>query len=210
MRPDPDQARSWLESELSKAEYHQQSLLERLQAWLMELWAHLTAAASGASGLSMAAAVTLALVVIALACVVVPRIRRTPAVRRDHKAVLHPQQVSADEHRSRAEAALAAGDYAEAVVEAMRALARRMVDRGVLEETPGSTAHEIAVAVAEAFPAEKPRLLTAAGLFDAVQYGGESATAEQASSILALHDDLRRARSSSVVTPAPETLAVPR
>ncbi|HEX6874206.1 MAG TPA: DUF4129 domain-containing protein [Nocardioidaceae bacterium] len=210
MRPDPDQARAWLESELARPEYHQQGLLERLQTWLDELWLRLAAAASGAGRLSTVVAVVLALLLIVAALLVLPRIRRTPAPGGDSMAVLGGERVGADERRRRAEEALAEGRWEDAVVEAMRALALRMVDRGVLEDTPGSTAHEIALTVADAFPSERARLVGAAELFDAVQYGGGRASREQAQDVLDLNDELRRTRplaSTGNDTPWP---AVPR
>lgn len=197
MRPDPDRARAWLESELSRPEYHQQSLLERVLGWLDDRWDRLTAMAAGADELSTTVALALALGALALALVVVPRVRRTPKAATAERGVLRPGRVTADEHRAQAEAALGEGRFSDAVVEAMRALARRMVDRGVLDETPGSTAHEIAFALAEVFPDQQERLNDAAVVFDAVQYGDVAASREQASGLLRLHDELRVARADA-------------
>jgi len=198
-----------VEAELSKPEYHQQGLLDRFAGWLQGLWDELALAAAGAGELSSFVAVTLALLVVALALVVVPRIRRTPVVRSESGGVLQDRRATAEQLRSRAQAAFSEGRHSDAVVEAMRALARRMVDRGVLEETPGSTAHEIAVAVAGAFPAERSRLLAAAEVFDAVQYGGSTASQEQAASLLAVYDDLRLARPAGRDLASPSAAAVP-
>ena len=210
MRPDPDQARAWLESELSKPEYHQQSLVERLLDWLGGLWDRLTALASNADELSTSVALALALAALVLALLVVPRVRRTPKAPAGDRAVLRAGRVTADEHLARAQTALAESRYSDAVVEAMRALARSMVDRGILEETPGSTAHEIAVALADAFPEHRERLQDAALLFDAVQYGGAGASRDQATSLLALHDELRSARPGAAGHSAPGVAVAPR
>jgi hypothetical protein len=210
VRPDPDQASTWVEAELSKPEYHQQGLLDRFVAWLQELWDELARAAAGAGELSTLVAVTLALLVVALALVVMPRIRRTPVVRSVSGGVLSDRRATAEQLRSRAQEAFAEGRHSDAVVETMRALARRMVDRSLLEETPGSTAHEIAVAVAGAFPGERPRLLDAAEVFDAVQYGGSAASKEQAASLLAVYDDLCHARPAGRDLATPSAAAVPR
>ena len=210
MRPDPDQARAWLESELARPEYHQQGLLERLQTWLDELWLRLAAAASGAGRLSTIVAVALALLLVVAALLVIPRIRRTPRLRDSDMGVLGGVRVTADERRRRAEQALAEGRCEDAVVEGMRALALRMVDRGVLEDTPGSTAHEIALTVAEAFPSERARLVGAAELFDAVQYGEGRASREQAQDVLDLIDELRRARPLAAAGDVTPWQAVPR
>lgn len=210
MRPDPDQARAWLESELAKAEYHQQGLLQRFLDWLDGLWARLATAASDAGGLSTVLAVALALVVVAVALLVVPRIRRTPRNGNDDRPVLGGERTSADEHRHRAEVALAEARHSDAVVEGMRALARRMVDRGVLEDTPGSTAHEIALAVADAFPDHRDHLVAVADLFDAVQYGEAAASAEEARNLLTLHDELRGAAATTRTAQGHRFEALPR
>jgi hypothetical protein len=194
VRPDPDQARSWLEAELARPEYHQQSMLDRLVAWAVGIWDRLAGAAAGADPLSTYVAVGLALLMVVFAFVVVPRIRRTPAPSSDRRAVLRGEPATSREHRARAEAALARGHFPDAVVEAVRAIARDMVDRGVLADESDSTAHEIALGVGDAFPAQRGRLLAAADLFDAVQYGSEPASREQAIEMLAVHEELRRAR----------------
>lgn len=199
-----------MEAELSKPEYHQEGLLDRFVAWLEGLWDELARAAAGASGLSTLVTVALALLLVVLALVVAPRIRRTAVLRSEAGGVLQDRRATAEELRSRAQAAFAEGRHSDAVVEAMRALARRMVDRAVLEETPGSTAHEIAVAVADAFPAERARLRDAAEAFDAVQYGGSAASREQAASLLAVYDDLRHARPAGRDLASPPAAAVPR
>ena len=68
----------------------------------------------------------------------------TPRGRRTAAAVLTEEVVTADELRARAEAALEAGRFEEAVVEGFRAVAVRQVERGRLSDTPGATAHEVA------------------------------------------------------------------
>jgi len=206
LRPEPGPARAWLERELSHAEYHQESLTDRLLRLFGRLLDWVTTRASGAGGLSFSVAVVVAVVALAVALAVLPRLRRTPLAESD-RSPLSVGPTTATEHRARAEAALADGDPARAVVEAMRALARRMVDRGVLDDLPGSTAHEIAASLGSAFPERRERLARAADSFDAVQYGDGSALPEEARELLDLEADLRRARPTLGATPAG---AVPR
>ena len=124
LRPDPGQARSWVERELSRAEYHR-PLLERLVSWLRGLWESLTRSALDASPLSTGVAVLVLVVVLAL--VAWPRPGCGATRRRPGRApsVLGAVDASPDEHRAAAEAALAAGRPDTALVEAFRALASR-------------------------------------------------------------------------------------
>ena len=66
------------------------------------------------------------------------------------------------------------GDAETAVLEAYRALARSAVERTLLDDLPGRTAHEVAVALAPVFPASAASLALAADTFDAVRYGRRS------------------------------------
>ena len=65
----------------------------------------------------------------------------------------HRRALTAAELRARAERALAEGRYGDAVVDGFRALAVRQVERGRLDDLPGATAHEVAVALAAEHPA---------------------------------------------------------
>lgn len=193
LTPDPGQARGWVRRELSRPEY-QQSLLERFQGWLGDLWQGLQATALGASPLSAAAAAVVLLVVVALVLLLATRVRREPASPLGDTAVLGPETVSADEHRRSAERALARGAIDVATVEGFRAVAARAVQRGVVEERPGLTAHELAADLAPSYPAHADGLTEASVLFDEVFYGDQPATVDDARSVLDLEDALRVAR----------------
>lgn len=194
VEPGPDEARSWLREELDKPEYNEQGLLATLLEWLADLWRELTSAASQATTLSTTVALILLLGVVALAAFVAPRIRAAEPRMRDTGDLLGDRRATAGEHRRLAESALAAGRYEAAVVEGVRALVRRMADRGVVDDAPGSTAHEIATAVGTAFPPHRLQLEAVAVLFDAVHYGDRTATRAEAAFVLALDDELRTAR----------------
>ncbi len=118
------------------------------------------------------------------------RARRTARDREAKQPVLTDEVVSADELRRRAEAALAAGRFEEAVVDGFRALAVRQVERGRLSDTPGATAHEVAESLAVEYPTSADGVRRGARLFDEVLYGDRPATREQAVSVLAVDDDL--------------------
>jgi cytoskeletal protein RodZ len=120
----------------------------------------------------------------------VSRARRTTRDRDETHAVLTEESVTADELRARAEAALAAQRFEEAVVDGFRAVAVRQVERGRLADTPGATAHEVAVALAGEYAPRAEQVHRGARLFDEVLYGERPATRAQAESVLALDDDL--------------------
>jgi hypothetical protein len=210
LRPDPDQARSWVERELSRPAY-QQDPFTRFLGWLHHLWLQLQRSALDASPLSTAAAVVVVVVLVVLVALVVGLVRREPLRGSGEAAVLLPGRASAEEHRSAAEHALADGDHDRALVEGFRAVAVRAVHRGVVEERPGLTADELAAELGPSFPEHAERLRAAALLFDLVFYGDQPATADDARSVLDLDDALRTARPARRdTTAAPPTAAVPR
>jgi hypothetical protein len=199
LHPDPDTARSWVEQELSGSEYHQ-SLLERVYGWLMEQWHQLQAAALDASPLSTAAAIVVITLLVVLVALVASRVRRDPAGATGTAAGPVVGLMSADEHRRASLAALGSGDDAAALVEAFRAIAARAVQRGVLEERPGLTAHELTLGLSPLFPDHAHRLAEASTMFELVFYGHLPATAADARSVLELDEALRVARPSRATT----------
>ncbi len=124
----------------------------------------------------------------------VTRARASGRQSKEAAAVLTDDKVTAAELRARAEAALAAGRHETALVEGFRALAVRQVERGRLDDTPGTTAAEVARALGGEFPGHEPRVSRSAGLFDGVMYGERAASRDQAAAVLELDDELRRAR----------------
>jgi hypothetical protein len=193
VRPEPGQARSWVERELSRPEY-QRSLLDRFMSWLSDLWEGLTHAAGGASSWSAGIAVVLLVVVVALLVAVAGRVRREPSAARAAGPGLIVGEVSPEDHRAASERALSEGRFAEALVEAFRALASRSLRRGLVEARPGLTAHELATDLSSAFPQQAGALHHSAVLFDAVFYGEQDAEPGDVRSVLDLDETLRTSR----------------
>jgi hypothetical protein len=188
--PSADEARSKLRRELLHPEYHRQNLLQEVLNWLeRKVGGGLDRASQTPPLSTFMAMVVLVLVVAALAWLV-SRARRTAHERGEKEAVLTEELVTADELRARAEAALEAGRFEEAVVEGFRAVAARQVERGRLADTPGATAHEVAEALAREYAAMADDVHRSARLFDEVLYGDRPASREQAESVLALDDGL--------------------
>ncbi len=200
--PTSPEARQWLEDELRKGVYREQKgLLQRLWEWL-------TGLGSGGDGLGFPAWTIWAAVLIGVAVVALVLLRSLRAERRmtgrARAGVLDGPARTAAEHRAAARAALDAGDADLAVLEAYRAIARSAIERTLLDDLPGRTAHEVAVALGPVFPASASSLGVAADVFDAVRYGRRTARVESARDLVALDATLAGSRP---VLPDPATTA---
>ncbi len=188
--PSPEDASSLLRRELLHPAYHERDVLQQLLDWIDRLVSGAVDAASRTPPLSTFAAM-LALLLLALGLGwLVSRARRTARAARDRSVLRVDRAASAAELRARAERALAEGRTEDAVVDGFRALAVRQVERGLLEDRPGATAHEVALALGAAHPGQRPQVDRTAGLFDAVRYGDRPASPAQAQDVLDLDDVL--------------------
>ncbi|HET8960287.1 DUF4129 domain-containing protein [Nocardioides sp.] len=194
LQPSTGEARSWLERELLHQEYHQQNTLQSLLTWLDRQINRGLAAAEQAPALSTLAAMLIFLLLLCGLAYILSRLRTTGHVRPGGGPVLDNGIVSATELRGRAEAALANGRPEQALVDGFRALAVRQVERGRLEDSPGATAHEVAISLAAEYPGHSQRVEDNALLFDLVLYGDRPATPEQATGVLRLDDELKATR----------------
>jgi hypothetical protein len=188
--PSGSEARSKLRRELLRPEYHQQNLFQEFLRWLMRKIGSGLDRASQAPPLSTFMTMLILVGLVVALAWLVSRARHTARAKEDKHGVLTEEVVTADELRARADAALDAGRFEEAVVEGFRAVAVRQVERGRLSDTPGATAHEVAEALAREYAAMADPVHRSARLFDEVLYGDRPATREQAVSVLALDDDL--------------------
>ena len=188
--PSGDEARSWLRGELLHAEYHQQNALERLLGGLQRLLERGLDAAAQAPPLSTFAALVVFLLLVTALAWLLSRARRTARRPSEDRSVLGLEVVPASVLRARAEAALAEGRARDAVVDGFRALTVRQVERGRLDDAPGTTAHEVAGVLGATYPDQRQRVAGSARLFDVVLYGDRPATGEQARDVLALDDEL--------------------
>ncbi|MDO9456822.1 DUF4129 domain-containing protein [Nocardioides sp.] len=193
--PSGDDARGLLRRELADPTYFQDNLVQRIIDWIGR---QVDGSVEGARGIPSLTWFAITLIVLALVgglAFLASRARGT--ARRDQGRggdVLTDEVVTAAELRRRAEVALAEGRHADAVVDGFRALARRQVERGRLEDSPGVTAHEVAAALAGEYPQHRDRTAAGADLFDAVMYGERPATRDQAVAVLDLDVELAGAR----------------
>jgi hypothetical protein len=188
--PSPDDARSLLRRELVHPEYHERDVLQQVLGWIDRLVNSAVDAASRTPPLStFAAMVAFLLLALGLGWLL-SRARRTARAARDRSLLPPGRTVTAADLRTRAERALAEGRAEDAVVDGFRALAVRQVERGLVDDRPGATAHEVAAAVGAAHPDQRPLVDGTAALFDAVRYGARPASAAQARAVLELDDAL--------------------
>ena len=181
-------------SELSKAIYHPhepltQRLLDVVNRLLNDLY---TAGRSFPGGwwsvVALAALTALAVTLVLTRLGPLARAHREPGQRAPGG---HP--LSAADHRRRAAQLASAGDYAAAILEAVRGIARQLEERGVLRPRLGRTADEIAAEAGRALPAEAAALHDAARLFDDICYGERPGTAAGYALVQALDTRLQAA-----------------
>jgi len=134
------------------------------------------------------------LLVVAFLVFGVPRLRARSTV------VADDELFEADDHRDAAamrrdsDAAAKAGEWARAVAERFRAIARSLHERALVSTLPGSTAHDVARRAAHTLPEHAAALETAAADFDAVRYLGDPGDRERYARMVALDDAVRRTR----------------
>lgn len=197
LNPDNDEARRWLQDELSEERYQPDSpgLLQRIadafDEWLADLFGGVGRSATPVNGVVAALA---AIVLVILVIVLLRYVRRTPRVTGGSAVLDAAERRDARDHRRLAAEAMAAGNYDTAVVEAMRAIARAGIDRTLLPDVPSLTATEVASGLGRVFPAQAAPLHFAAEWFGAVVYGDDHATAAQAEAVLSLEKQLAGTR----------------
>jgi hypothetical protein len=165
-------------AELSKSIYHpHQSLTQRVVNAIGHALGTLFHVGNSFPG-GWWAALALAALVVLVAAVVLTRVG--PLARSyassDHRAP-GAATLSAADHRLRAGRLAASGDYAGAILESVRAVARELEERAVLAPRIGRTADEIADEAAQVLPADAGALREAARLFDDICYGQRPGTA---------------------------------
>ena len=191
-----DEAARLAREELAKQVYRDAGprLVERVVGWLIERAGKLFDEVAGVSpGGYAGVAVVLLLVA---AAVVAVRLKVGPLGRREagEQALFSGRARTAAEHRAAADAHAAAGEWAEAVRERLRAVVRSLEERAVLDARPGRTADEAAAEAGVALPAVAAELRRAARLFDDVWYGGRPAGPESDAALRGVDEQVRAAR----------------
>jgi hypothetical protein len=133
-------------------------------------------------------------------------------VRRSRSRAMDPLlssgQLSAHDHRQKAERMATAGDYAAAIIESVRAIAVDLEERGILTPRVGRTAAEFAAEAGQPLPGHATGLRAAARLFDDVRYGERAGTAAGYQQVRELDVAIRAARPAVSAAP-PEAGSAP-
>jgi hypothetical protein len=199
-----EQARRLARDELRKQIYHRDepSFLDRLQRrisdWINTTLDHVPGDHSGGSG-SWAALVVLLLILALIAAAIwwrMGNVRRSAAER---GSLLEDTPTTADDHRAAAERHAAAGEWAEAIRERLRAIARDLEERVIVEPRAGRTADELAAEAGVALPGHADALLAGVRVFDDVWYGGRPGDAAGYEQLTELDRRLRAARPAPLV-----------
>jgi hypothetical protein len=191
--PTRSEGRRLLEEELSKPRYAvKPSLWDRFREWLLGLL-------DGPTGPGLPSWVFVLVVLVALAVValvVVVLLRPEARARRSatDRGVLDERGVDATAYRLRAKDAARQGDWDTVVLDGYRAVVAGSVERTVLDDLPGRTAHEASLELSRAFPTEGDGVRAAADRFDAVRYGHDRASESDARAVLDLDERVARAR----------------
>ncbi|MDN3443503.1 DUF4129 domain-containing protein [Microbacterium sp. APC 3901] len=201
--PDGDEARQWAEQELSDPRYADAKptwfdLVARdIGRFLADLFSSENGANIGPSALIVVSIIVFGALVAAL--VIWGRPRRAQAVRRPGAGLLGADDDrSAAQLRADADRCARGGDWDEATILRFRALARGLLERDLIDPSPGATAQAIAREVSVVFPAETVPVRQAAISFDDVRYLRHPATAERYAELAATDDRLSALRPEAV------------
>ncbi|WP_034383185.1 DUF4129 domain-containing protein [Herbidospora cretacea] len=182
--------------ELSNPAYPKPSWLDRVLDRVWQFITELIARAEGVPGgwLSLTVLVlVLAVIVVAL----VRAARKAPRARRPGEGGLFGETLlAAAEHRALAERHAAAGEWAQAIRERLRAVARELEERTIVEPMPGRTAGELAAEAGRALPALAADLDRGARTFADVTYGGRPGTPEGYAALTGLDTAVRGAKAT--------------
>jgi hypothetical protein len=178
-----EEARDQARRELEKRIYHQDDpsladrLFQRINEWLESLQRTIIGGQSGTGGGWIALGVIVGLLLLVAAAVMwrLGAVRRA-AARKD--PLLADKPMTAQDYRAAAERHAAAGEWAEAIQARLRALAKALEERVILEPRPGRTADELATEAGAALPDVAADLTAAVRVFDDVWYGDRPGTAE--------------------------------
>lgn len=190
--PSRSEGRRLLEDELAKPRYAvEPSLWDRFREWLLGL---LDTTGPGLPSWVFALVLLAAAAVVVAVVLALVRPDSRVRMRSSSGAVLDDPGVPAATYRSRANTAVREGNWDAAVLDGYRAIVASAVERTLLDELPGRTAHEASLELSRVFPAESGAVRAAADRFDAIRYGHDRGTEAQAREVLALDTRLMGTR----------------
>lgn len=211
LEPSAPDAEELLRSELADPQYAEAQpswfdlLSQSVVDWFVGLF---DSGVSGPPGLGILVVALLIAGLVAVAILLVGLPARRARRARDTELFGASDARSARDMRRDADAAAGRGDYAAAIADRYRAIARALDERTIVTVHPGTTAHGFARLAARAYTAEGDALTTAADAFDSVRYLGRAGTEQQYQQVADL--DGRIAAAPSPVVKAATPSEVPR
>lgn len=195
--PDAPEAKRWVIDELAKSQYvaAQPTWFDRLSKGIADWFGSLRfGGVDGPPGLGAVVVIVLLVIVLVVAFFIfgAPRLRNRSTVSGSLFGEDDARDAAA--MRRAAETAAARGDFALAIAELFRSIARGLAERTVLTTTPGTTARDFAVRAGTAFPALASELADAATTFDAVRYLGDAGSSAGFERVAELERKLRAAQ----------------
>ncbi len=203
---DRDTAHEAAQRELAKPIYPRPSLFDRLYQWLDDLLYRLTQAASTVPG-GWFTVTVLAIILVVAVVIAVRMARRAMRVNRSDHRLFAVAELTAAAHRAAAEQHASRGEWAAAVRERLRAIARHLEECGALSPVPGRTAGELARDAGAVFPTVSSQFTFAATVFNDVAYGEMPGSPEDYRLVADLDDRLRDHAGRRPATATPDTAA---
>ncbi|GIH22085.1 membrane protein [Acrocarpospora phusangensis] len=179
--------------ELAHPVYPKESWTDRLFQYVTEWIDDLFRAAGEFPG-GAAALFVLGLIVAGLAVLLLRAAARATRSSAPTAELYDERTMSAAEHRAAAEHHALRHEWADAVRERLRAIARDLEERAIVDPQPGRTAAEFAAEAGRAMPAFGTELTAAARYFDDVTYGEAPGDPAWYSMLTSLDERLRVAR----------------
>jgi len=182
--------------ELAKPIYAQgvslaERILARIARFLSRLFQQVNTTVPG----GWWAVICLATLAVIVLGVVLTRLGPISLAHRSRGAsLLDANAATARDHRERAQRLAAAGDWAAAIREILRAIARDLEERAILPPRAGRTADELALEAGRALPGCAGELWSAARVFDDVWYGEQPGTADGYAQLRRLDAAVRAAK----------------
>jgi hypothetical protein len=200
-----DAARELARRELQKPIYQRDKpsfldrILNKINDWLNSLFGHTPGEHAG-GGWGWTALVVLVVLLILVAAAVWWRLGNVRRSAAERTSLLDDAHTTAEDHRTAAERHAAAGEWPEAIRERLRAIARDLEERVIVEPRPGRTADELAAEAGAALPDHAEELAAGVRIFDDVWYGGREGDAEAYGRLTELDRRLRAARPAPLVS----------
>jgi hypothetical protein len=197
-----DPAQRLARNELSKGIYHHTSFPQDAWNAITGFFGRLFSGASAVTPGGWWTLVALVAVLVAAIAVVVVRLGPLAGAARAKDALKerNGRPKNSRQLRDAAETAAAAGDYATAIMQRLRAIAAGCEERGVVSPDAGRTADEFAALAGARYRSHAAELAAAALLFDQVRYGYGTGTPSGYERLRALDDTLSKTAPDVPVT----------